>query len=47
MNKGIYDLTNGDVARIARVLTTECRLNHTQARFVKLRLQDLSASLAS
>lgn len=36
LQKGQYDLTNGDVARIARVLLSSNRLQHGQAMFVKV-----------
>lgn len=45
LNKGTYDLTNGDVARIARVLLSNNRLDPVRRTFVRLRLQDLSATV--
>ena len=42
-NKGVYDLTNGDVARIARVLLSNNRLDPMRRAYVRARLSDLSA----
>lgn len=47
LNKGVYDLTNGDVARIARVLVDTNRLSYVQLAFLRGRLHDLNASLTS
>lgn len=45
LHKGVYDLTNGDVARIARVLLSNNRLDPMRRAYVRVRLQDLSAAM--
>lgn len=47
LQKGVYDLSNGDVARIARVLLSNNRLDPARRTFVRIRLQSLSSAMTS
>lgn len=47
LHKGVYDLSNGDVARIARVLLSNNRLDAPRRTFIKVRLQSLSSAMTS